>query len=275
MYRYNRSYTGALRGAILDWAGTTVDYGCVAPAEVFVEVFLGQGVPLTIGEARAPMGMGKKDHIRAVTRMPSVAGRWRNIKGAEPTEDDVDAMYQEFAGKQLAILESYNTLIPGVLESIAAFRDRGMKIGTTTGYTREMMDIVARSAAAQGYVPDAIVSSTDVPHSRPSPAMLLQNAIMLDLYPMEEVVKIGDTVADIDEGLNAGTWVIALAQTGNELGLTQIEVAALPPEILNRRLAEISERLYRAGAHYVVNSIGDVVPVLDEIDARLKRGERP
>jgi phosphonoacetaldehyde hydrolase len=105
--------------------------------------------------------------------------------------------------------------------------------------------------------------------------MCLQNAIQLQTYPMEAFVKIGDTLPDIEEGLNAGMWTIGLARTGNELGMTEEQVAALDPQILHARLSRAYRRMSQSGAHYVVDGISDVMPVLDDINGRLARGERP
>ncbi len=61
-------YAGPLRAVVLDWAGTTVDFGCMAPVATFVQAFEDSGVPITVEEARAPMGMPKWQHIQAITR---------------------------------------------------------------------------------------------------------------------------------------------------------------------------------------------------------------
>ncbi len=105
--------------------------------------------------------------------------------------------------------------------------------------------------------------------------MIYQNAAQLGVYPMPALVKVGDTLPDIEEGLNAGTWTIGLSRSGNELGLTERECHDLEPGVLAARLAQIEQRLRQAGAHYVVETIADVPPILDAIEARLRQGERP
>ncbi|MCX6930483.1 MAG: phosphonoacetaldehyde hydrolase [Verrucomicrobia bacterium] len=272
---FHRSYRGPLKAVLLDWAGTTMDYGCMAPAVVFMEVFKRRGVEITIGEAREPMGAHKKVHIRQISQNESVASRWEQKHGRKPSEDDVEAMFQAFIPLQLQCLAQYADLIPGTLEAIAEFRRRGLKIGSTTGYTGEMMDLLQAEAKRRGYVPDSTVCATQVPAGRPHPFMCLQNAINLQTYPMEAFVKVGDTLPDIEEGLNAGMWTIGLAKTGNEIGLPEAEIAALDPEVYHARLARAYKRMQQTGAHYVVDGISDVAPLLDQIDARLASGERP
>jgi phosphonoacetaldehyde hydrolase len=272
---FQRTYRGSLKAVLLDWAGTTMDYGCFAPAVVFMEVYKRKGVEISIQEARGPMGAHKKVHIRQISKDESVAERWRSAHGRDPDERDVEEMFRDFIPLQLECLADYADLIPGTLDTVAEMRRRGLKIGSTTGYTGEMMSLLQAEAERRGYVPDSTVCATQVPAGRPHPYMCLQNAINLQTYPMEAIVKIGDTLPDIEEGLNAGMWTIGLAKTGNELGLTGEQIAALDPELLNARLAKAYQRMHQTGAHYVVDGIGDVLPLLDDINARLARRERP
>jgi len=272
---FRRSYCGPLKAVILDWAGTTMDYGCYAPAVVFIEVYKRKGVSITIEQAREPMGAHKKVHIRAISKIDAVARLWQEVHRRPCIEDDVEAMFQDFVPLQLACLAQYADLIPGTLEAVAAVRRRGLKIGSTTGYTGEMMKLLLDEAKKRGYAPDSSVCATDVPAGRPHPWMCFQNAMNLQLYPMEAFVKIGDTLPDIAEGLNAGMWTVGLAKSGNEMGLTEPEIAALDPAVRQARLARAYERLHQSGAHYVVDSIAEAPPLLDEIHARLSRGERP
>ena len=272
---FHRSYRGPLKAVLLDWAGTTMDYGCMAPAIVFMSVFKRKGVEITIGEAREPMGAHKKVHIRQISKNEGVATRWAQKYGRKPNEEDVEAMFKDFIPLQLDCLAQYADLIPGTLEAVADFRRRGLKIGSTTGYTEEMMDILQSEAKRRGYVPDSTGCATQVPAGRPHPFMCLQNAINLQTYPMEAFVKIGDTLPDIEEGLNAGMWTIGIAKTGNEIGLLEDQISALDPEVRNTRLARAYQRMSQTGAHYVVDGIADVSPLLDKINARLAVGERP
>ncbi|MGA3215143.1 MAG: phosphonoacetaldehyde hydrolase [Acidimicrobiales bacterium] len=268
-------YVGPLKAAVLDWAGTTVDYGCMAPVATFMQAFEETGVPITVAEARAPMGMPKWQHIQAITRDEGVSARWEAVHGKCPDNSDVDTLYQRFLPLQVQTVEQHSDVIPGVLEAVAALRGRGMAIASTTGYPREVMDVVLRVAKEQGYEPDVTVCAGDTPAGRPGPFMALQALIKLSISPVEAVVKIGDTVVDIEEGLNGGMWSVGVAVTGNEVGLSAAEYAALPTDKQRRLAAVASEKLAAAGAHYVVDSLAEVIPVLDLIEVRLAAGEKP
>jgi phosphonoacetaldehyde hydrolase len=272
---FRRIYRGPLRAVVFDWSGTTVDYGSCAPAVAFVELFKRYDVEISLSEARGPMGTAKKDHIRILLNMAGVAQRWQRAQGKAPSEADVEKLYAEFIPMQIAVLGDYAHLIPHALEAVTEIHGRGLKIGTTTGYNRPMLDAVAQRAAAQGYQPEVNLCADDVPQGRPSPFMLWGALQQLGVYPPEAVVKIGDTPLDVDEGLNGGTWTVALAATGNEIGLNEADFAALPADEQAGRLAGARLRLAQAGAHYVLDNLAGLPPVLDEISARLAQGERP
>ena len=274
-YHYRRSYRGPLRAVVLDWAGTTCDHGCLAPAATFVEAFAAAGVPITVEQARAPMGMAKWHHIKTITQMPAVAEAWERHCGHRPSDSDVDALYDRFLPLQIETVARYSELIPDVLDVVAAMRRRGLKIGTTTGYPREVMDVVIREASAQGYEPDSIVTADDTPSGRPGPFPAFKALIEMGVHPVEAVVKIGDTVVDIEEGLNGGMWAVGIAITGNEVGLSAADWAALPVSEQDRLRDRAVAKLRSAGAHFVIDSVADVLPVLDIIEASLARGEKP
>ena len=275
MFTYSRHYRGDIEAVLLDWAGTTMDYGCMAPAVVFVEVFKRKDVPIAMEEARLPMGAHKRTHIQRITEIDSVRERWLDTYGRAPSDADVDEMFEEFVPLQLACLSDYSGLIPGTLDAVQAMRDRGMKIGSTTGYTTEMMDINLTDARRQGYEPDSTVCASDVPAGRPYPYMCLQNAINLQVTTVEACVKIDDTVPGIEEGLSAGMWTIGLAVSGNEIGLPLAEVEAMDPTLRENKRRLAYRHMYTAGAHHVVDSIADVMPCLDDIRLRIGRGEKP
>lgn len=266
-------YHGKLQAVILDWAGTTVDYGSLAPVRTLQQLFARGDLTLTESEARQDMGLPKKDHIRQILSITRVQHEWTRLHGHVPREADVDQLYQEFIPLQFSCLLEYSAVIPGVMEAMERFRKRGLKIGTTTGYTREMLDLLVEASSKAGYVPDCNLSPGDVGAGRPHPYMIYENAVRLKVYPLAAIAKIGDTPADIQEGINAGAWSIGVAATGNMMGLSHRELGALPARQRDERLIIARAELEKAGAHYVVDSLAEVDPVLDEIDARLKSAD--
>ncbi len=268
-------YSGPVRAVILDWAGTTVDHGSLAPVRVLQEVFAKRGVPISEEEARRDMGVLKIDHIRKILFSESVSARWREAVKRDPTEADVESLFANFVPLQLECLVKYSTVIDGVAETVARFRNRGIKIGSTTGYTRAMLEMILQPAAAQGYAPDCAITPDDVGAGRPHPWMIFANVIRMQVEPLEAIVKIGDTPVDIEEGLRAGVWTVGIARTGNMMGLSVDDFAALAPAEQASRLESARVALAAAGAHEVIEAVADCERVIDAIEARMRRGERP
>ena len=272
---FHRTYRGKVQAAILDWAGTTVDFGCCAPVAAFMRAFEKHGVPISVAEARGPMGMGKRDHIRTILAAKPVAANWQKRLGRTPTATDVEQLHDDFEAFLSSSIVEYADLIPGTVEAIQGFRARGMRIGTTTGYTRALMQHVVPAAAARGYAPDCVVCVDDVAAGRPAPWMALRAMTELGVYPAASVVKIGDTIPDIEEGRNADMWTVAVIESGNELGLTKAELDKLSPADRATRREAARARLATAAPHFIVNSIADCGPALDEINDLLIRGMYP
>lgn len=274
-FYYRRIYRGPVKAAVLDWAGTVMDHGCRAPAAVFQAVFASRGIEVTEAQARGPMGTPKWDHIYAVGKHPQVNKLWKEKFGREFSSDDADDIYKDFVPHQISIIADYCDMIPGAVAAVEKLRAMGLKIGSCTGYTPDIM-VACRAAAKQaGYEPDAVFCAGDTPQGRPSPALLLANMIELDVYPPEAIVKIGDTVADIHEGLNAGAWTIGVAARGNEVGLSFEAFENMAPDERQPLIDAAYEKLLQAGAHYVVDSIADVPDVIEQINQRTQQGERP
>ena len=259
-----------LKALVLDWAGTTVDFGCLAPARTLQQLFTQAGVKLTEAETRRDMGLPKKEHIRGILSMARIRDAWQQIRSHEPADADVDEMYDAFIPLQFTCLEEYSSLIPGVADAVENFRRRGLKIGSTTGYTRAMLDLLVNKSKTEGYEPDCSLTPEEVGAGRPHPFMMFEAAIRLKVYPMAAIAKIGDTPADVLEGLNAGTWSIGVAATGNMIGLAREDFSSLPDARKEQLLAEARAGLAAAGAHYVVDTLDELDPVLDDINARLR-----
>ncbi len=264
-----------LRAVVLDWAGTTIDFGSCAPAIVFQKVFAARGIEVSLTQAREPMGMAKREHIAAVAAIPDIALKWQQRWGRSWDETDIDTMYAEFLPLQLSVLGQYSQLIPGAAAAVSAMRNMGLKIGSSTGYTHALMEVVSEAARLQGYEPDCVLCAEDAPRGRPAPYLLFEAAKRLDVYPMWRIVKVDDTVVGIEAGKNAGSWTVGISKTGNGVGLSQQEWNDLSLAQADQLLQHAESALRRAGAQYVVESIAEVPAVLMEIDRRVAQGERP
>ncbi len=264
-----------IEGVIFDWAGTIIDYGCFAPMASFIDVFKKKEIDITIEEARTPMGMMKRDHIKAICQMDRVSKLWKEKYGTTPNEEDIDELFRDFQPNLMEILKDYCDPIPGALDLVKKLKEKNIKIGSTTGYTSNMMEIVEKEAKKKGYEPDSVVNSSDVPKGRPYPYMIWKNAINLELDDLSKVVKVGDTIADIKEGINSKVWTVGVLLGSSEMGLTLEEVTTMDKNEIEKRMSNTKEKFINAGAHYTIDDISKLDEVIELINERLKNGERP
>jgi len=276
-YVYSRSYRGKVKAVILDWSGTTADAYVLAPAVVFVEVFKKHGVEISMPEARGPMGLRKDLHIKALTEVPEIRERWKAVHGQYPGQEEVDAMFADFVPMQLACLREYTKLLPGVTDTVQKLQALGIKVGSSTGFTRAMVDILEEDARKQGYVPDASVAGDEVIHgARPKPFMVYRNLDLLDVHPIQSVIKVDDTVSGVGEALEAGCWGVGIARYSNYMNIDSFEhERSLSDGEIARRLAYTRDLLRKTGAHYVIDTLDELPAVIEAVNERLARGEKP
>lgn len=259
-----------IKAVIFDWAGTIIDYGCMAPAQVFIEVFGKRDIIISMEEARGPMGLAKKDHVRELFRIDTIQKQWIAEFGRIPSETDVEEIYAELEPALAAIVKNYSHPIPGAIELINSLKEQGIKVGTTTGYVEEMMNNILPLTSARGLLPDSVINSSDVTSGRPAPWMIFLNCEIMNVFPLSLMVKIGDTVADIHEGKNAGMWTIGLTKSGNEVGLTEAEIKMADPDWLKEKIDLAGRKLWHAGADFVAEGVWDCWPILEEIDQQIE-----
>ena len=264
-----------IRAAIFDWAGTMVDYGCRAPAKVFQEIFRREGVCVTPAQAREPMGMAKRAHIAAITRMPDVASHWQEKFGSPAGDEDVDRMYEKFLPLQKEVLADHCDMIPGAVETYQWCVANGIGVGSSTGYTRELMEVVVPIAAAAGYKPETVLCAEDASEGRPAPWLIFECMERLNVYPASHVVKVDDTTVGIEAGIHAGTWTIGVTKTGNLVGLSEAEFDALSEDERTDLLGIAESKMKQAGAHFTIEGVHEMPATIAKINSLLANGQLP
>lgn len=264
------AYRGPLQAIIFDWAGTTVDYGCRGPVAVFQRAFNSFGLYPSQEQIRRPMGMEKRQHCAEMLAMPELAEQWQAKYGKLPGKDETDAVFAKVWELMPGTLADYAEPVPHCLEVMEHLRERGMKIGSCTGYSRPMMTELLPRARKAGYNPDCLVCADEVPAGRPMPWMCWLNCMRLSVFPPDAVVKVGDTIADIKEGLNAGHWTVGVVRSSNALGLSEAEADSLELAELRAKEAEIESMFRQAGAHYVISDLAELPHVCDLIEQGLE-----
>lgn len=263
-----------VQAVVFDWAGTTLDFGSCAPMGAFVKLFAKFDIKLTVEQARSAMGMAKLDHIKALLAIPEIVEQWQQRYGANPIDADAEYLYEVFTPMNAEVVGDFAELIAGTLEVVSALRSRDIKIGSTTGYNRPIMEKLLPIAKQAGYSPDNVVCAGDLAAGRPSPLMMYRTFADLGVWPPYTVVKVDDTEVGIEEGLNAGTWTVGIAISGNEVGLSLAEWQALNNTEQEKLRQKAKQKMYGAGAHYVIDSVADLMPVIADIERRIAQGER-
>ena len=252
-------------GIIFDWAGTTVDYGSISPVKAFDEAFRAFGIIPTMEEIRKPMGMLKIDHVRTMLQMERINKLWQQAHGAPWTEDDVQRTYELSEKKIFEVLDKYTDLKPYVNETVQQLRALGLKIGSTTGYTSEMMAVVTKAAARQGYAPDYWVSPDLAGgKGRPYPYMVFKNMEKLQLGDVRRVLKVGDTLSDIVEGLHAGVDTVGIIEGSSLAGMTKDEYEALSQNERDKVDFEVTDKYQDAGAKYIIRNIKGLLDIVKD-----------
>ena len=246
---------------------TMIDFGSLAPTVVFTELFAKEGIAVTHAEAREPMGVPKRDHIATMLQMPRIAG-FESQFGHAATTDDIDRLYEIFTPLNEAVAAQYATLIPGAVETITYLRANNIKIGSTTGYGRSVMEKILPLASAAGYSPDNLVCGDDLAEGRPGPVMMYRCFADLAVYPPQTVLKIDDTIPGIAEGRAAGCITVGISLTGNYVGLSETDLAALPEAERNRLNDAAARKLRDAGADHVIDSVAAVPALIDRLQQR-------
>jgi phosphonoacetaldehyde hydrolase len=260
---------------VFDWAGTVVDFGSHAPMGAFVALFASEGIEISIEEARVPMGLPKWQHIQALGRLPRIAQVWEQARGAVFSDADVDRLYETFTPMNIAAIPHHAQLISGVADLVASLRTQGIRVGSTTGYNREIMAVLAPLAAAQGFIPDNLVCAGDLPENRPSPLGMYRCFLDLGVWPAHRVIKVDDTVPGLMEGRHAGCWTVGVLASGNEVGLTEAQWRTLDDTARSALREKARARLTKAQPDFWVDTVAELPGIIETIDAQLARQGRP
>jgi len=237
-------------------------------------------------QAREPMGCHKKDHIRYILQNNNIRNKWISQYKYEATENDIENIYNLYTKIQLDILTTYCNPLPETYNTLELLKNIGIWIGTTTGFNREILDKILQIHTRFNNLIDSTITSDEVPVARPSPFMIYKNINKIQqldfdnkyLYKGRCIIKVDDTEVGIEEGINAGVWTIGVSKHSNLMGEYTDNVEEYQknePYNYMRAIADIENRLYNAGANYVIDDISRLPHIITNINEKLELGFNP
>ena len=279
----NNKYIGGIKTVVLENSGTFIDPYVIAPTRTFKKVFSNYRIPITMFEIRRKIGLRNDLHIREILKLPRIKSEFFKKYGRRSNEEDIMNIYIDFVQTQLKILPEYCVLLPKVKETIDIMKNDGIKIVTTTGFNREIVDCIVEKVKKLGIELDNTVAADEFPNKylnlsvRPKPFMLYKNLFKLDAWPIQSVVKVDNTIIGIQEGLSAGCWSIGITDYSNYMNINSLEEWKSLNNIEKYERKEYSRNkiIKESGAHYVINEFDELLPVIQDINKRLINGETP
>jgi len=197
---------GDVAFVLFDLAGTTVDdgmHGGSLVVSAMIEAFACAGLLLDAEDVLRHRGKEKREIIRVL-----LAGRCS--EGKDTGENASELVYACFLNRMRKGVDSLRE-IEGTEETFRFLRRRGIRIGVGSGFPTEIVErIVARMGWASKGLLDYTASAEQIGVGRPDPGMIYHAMERLLISDPAKVLKVGDTVADIEEGKNAGTWTAAV-----------------------------------------------------------------
>lgn len=182
---------------VLDMAGTTVDeHGDVYRA--LEESVKATGATVNAADLQAWMGADKTEAIAALMELGGIT--------ADPAV--VARQFGEFRAL-LAQFYAANppVALPGVEDALRELKSRGIKVGLTTGFSRDVAAPILETLGwgiGEGELLDAVVTSDEVAAGRPAPYLIHRVMEATGVHNVRNVIAGGDTVVDLLAGHNAG-----------------------------------------------------------------------
>lgn len=256
-----------IEAVILDWSGTIIDYGCMATEEIYRDIFKEFGIELTTREIRNKMGIEKVDHIRAILESDRISKLWFENTGMEPNEGDVRELNRHFEAQIFDKLAKYCQPKEYVKQTLITLRESGIRIGSTTSYSTEVMDFLTKLVSQKGVNIDCWINAEQVKgQGRPHPYMIFKNMEKMGVSSVHNVIKVGDTVNDIKEGYNAGVVTVGVIDGSSEIGLSQSEFDSLNEQDKKEARKNVADKFKKAGADYVMNDFRTLPYIVSQIE---------
>lgn len=254
-----------------DMCGTIVDDKSVAPVEAFSETFRSAGVKLNHDEIRQFMGVAKYDHVKSLVNLPRVQKQLNSFATSVEIEDRKDLyseLYQRYLHFQTESARKWCQPIRGVSSLMHQLKAWNIKVGTTSGFPQRICNVVLENFYRNhiyNFSSKNVLGSDSLPYNngaRPKPGLIFELMSRQKIKNPRSVIKVGDTVADIQEGKNAGTWVVAVTETSSDLGVSRKEYNKFTISQKEEANKYLSDKFYCEGADFVTYDVTGISAIL-------------
>ena len=258
-----------IKAVIFDLGGTLIDKFSLSPLVNLSKAFKQRNIVIPNRIIAQDMGKKKCDHIYSISREPFFYEQFKDVYKRDPNDSDLGDIYSIFCAFQGADLRKKQELIPETKVVMNYLREKDIKIGITTGFNKEQMDLVLDRLNKEDIFPDSAVSSSCIDDlSRPNPFMIYRNMDLLGITNPTEVIKIDDTAVGVQEGLNAGCISVGVARWSINMGVLTIkERDKLEDDdskyIIRNKLVKSRDILQKSGATHVIDTL-DELPIIIE-----------
>lgn len=264
-----------IRCVILDWSGSVLDKWGISVYNAITEAFEMKGIPVMREEIGGSMGSYKGDHFGAILKTPTVQKRWFEKYGRKSDNNDLVDLMEYYIPKQMNMLDKYGKLFQGTMETCKLLKDKGLELGSTTGFTIAMVNKILSINPEIKEILDINIAADQVPMGRPAPFMIYEIMKELKIINPSQIVKVGDTKMDIYEGLNAGTWTIGLCESSSMMDVSEDSYKKMSYDEYCNRIEKVRRELHDAGAHFVVNNIESIPYIIELIKGIHIQGKIP
>jgi phosphonatase-like hydrolase len=179
---------------LFDLIGTTVrdtDRGESLILDSFHKAIISNGFQVSIEEINQQRGKSKKEAIKILLEKFKLNNKL------------IDKIYNDFMGFLNSSINNFKE-INGAGKLFEMLKGKGVKIGIGSGLPLEFMLSLVRHVGWQLEMFEYIGSSENLGKGRPDPIMIFDSMAKLNIIIKEKVLKVGDTIVDIQEGKNAG-----------------------------------------------------------------------
>ena len=257
-----------IRACVFDLGGTIVDRYCATPLFSIKRAFLRNRINIPERVILKDMGMSKNKHIGKILFDNYVQKKWFNEYGKFPDSLDCDIIYEDF--KTLQNVNSKEiTILPETAHAFEYLKKMDVKIGVTTGFDKENMDIILSMMEDEGLYVDGAVSSTCLSRSRPYPDMINKLKKDFEIENDYQLIKFDDTPVGIKEANNGGFWSVGVTKWSSLMEIVEPEDimgnGLMSSDEYRCKLDKTRESLIKSGADLVIHDLNEINMVLREI----------